>query len=170
MQYKNEKPYTTTPTNPNEDLISGEHGAHPLGVGVGAIGAGAVAGAVGGAVAGPVGVLAGAMGGAVLGGMIGKETAEAINPTTETDYWRSRHDSQPYAQGPQTYDDFAPAYRYGWESYSTRRPEHTTFEHAESELGRGWQAFKGKSTLTWNQVRAATRDAWGRVEAAASRK
>jgi hypothetical protein len=170
MQGKNEKPYEAVATTPNNDPLSGEKGAHPIGVGVGAVGTGVVAGAVAGAVAGPIGAVAGAVGGAVIGGLVGKEAAEAINPTTEADYWRSRHSSQPYAQGPNSYNDYAPAYRYGWESYSTRRPEHTTFEHAEGDLGRGWQEFKGRSSLTWNQVRAATRDAWGRVEAAASRR
>lgn len=163
MQGKNEKPYDAKENTPNKDPLSGEKGAHPIGVGVGAVGTGVVAGAVAGSIAGPIGAVAGAVGGAVIGGLVGKEAAEVINPTTEADYWRSRHSSQPYAQGPNSYDDYAPAYQYGWESYRSRRPEHTTFEHAETDLARGWQDVKGKSSLNWNQVRSATRDAWNRV-------
>ena len=58
------------------DPITGEAGAHPVGVGVGAIGAG-LAGAAIGAIAGPVGVLVGAAIGAVAGGLAGKEVAAA---------------------------------------------------------------------------------------------
>ncbi|MBY0112934.1 MAG: hypothetical protein K2Y21_08940 [Phycisphaerales bacterium] len=169
MQSKNEKPYDANATSANNDPISGAKGAHPIGVGVGAVGVGAAAGAVAGAVAGPIGAVAGAVGGAVIGGLVGKEAAEAINPTTETEYWRTRHSSQPYAQSPNSYADYAPAYQYGWESYRTRRPEHTTFEQAETDLARGWQDAKGRSNLHWAQVRAATRDAWNRVHNGSTR-
>lgn len=60
------------------DPISGEAGAHPLGVGLGAASAG-TAGAVIGAILGPVGAVIGAAIGAVAGGLAGKELA-----TTET--------------------------------------------------------------------------------------
>lgn len=56
------------------DPITGEPDAHPVGVGVGALGAG-VAGAVVGALGGPVGVLVGAAVGAVAGGLAGHEVA-----------------------------------------------------------------------------------------------
>ena len=56
------------------DPITGEPGAHPVGVGVGALSAGA-AGAAIGAIGGPIGVLIGAAIGAVAGGLAGKEVA-----------------------------------------------------------------------------------------------
>ena len=56
------------------DPITGEPGAHPVGVGVGAIGAG-LAGAAIGAIAGPLGALVGAAIGAVAGGIAGHEVA-----------------------------------------------------------------------------------------------
>ena len=58
------------------DPITGEPGAHPVGVGVGAIGAG-LAGAAIGAIAGPLGALVGAAIGAVAGGIAGHEVASA---------------------------------------------------------------------------------------------
>ena len=67
----------------NRDPLSGEKGAHPVGVGLGAAGAGA-AGAAIGSVVGPAGTAAGAVVGAVVGavagGLAGKGVAEAIDP------------------------------------------------------------------------------------------
>lgn len=58
------------------DPITGELGAHPVGVGVGALSAGA-AGAAIGAFGGPIGVVVGAAIGAVAGGLAGHEVASA---------------------------------------------------------------------------------------------
>ena len=62
------------PASAHPDPITGEPGAHPVGVGVGALGAGA-AGAAIGAIGGPIGMLIGAAIGAVAGGLAGKEVA-----------------------------------------------------------------------------------------------
>jgi hypothetical protein len=67
----------------NRDPISGEPGAHPLGTGVGAAGAGSIATVIGGVVGGPIGAVVGAVVGSVAGGLAGKGTAESINPTDE---------------------------------------------------------------------------------------
>ena len=58
------------------DPITGEAGAHPVGVGVGAVGAG-IAGAAIGAIAGPLGALVGAAIGVVAGGIAGHEIASS---------------------------------------------------------------------------------------------
>lgn len=68
-------PVTPPVHNAHTDPISGEANAHPLGVGVGAVSAGA-AGAVIGAILGPVGAVIGAAIGAVAGGLAGKELAQ----------------------------------------------------------------------------------------------
>jgi len=152
----------TRGTDTNQDPITGKPGAHPVGVGLGAVGAGAA----GGLVAGPVGAVVGAVGGAVAGAFAGKAAAEAVNPTIETKYWQGAYSSRPYAGGDTGYEEFAPAYRYGWESYSNRR-EGQTFDSAESDLNRGWDKAKGTSRLGWDKAKAASRDAWNRVESAA---
>jgi len=161
---------TTTPATPGEDVrtrkdenrdpITDAPGAHPVGVGVGAFGAGA-AGALIGSVAGPAGTAVGAVVGAVAGGLAGKGVAEAVNPTAEDAYWREEYRNRPYYEQSIAYDEYAPAYRYGWESRGRYVGKH--YEEVESDLGRDWDRFKGKSRLNWERARHATRDAWDRI-------
>src|SRR5262245_36573282 len=84
-------------TSSNQDPITREPGAHPLGVGVGAaVGAGAGGAALGsgaatlmatgatfGAAAGPVGVVVGAVFGGIAGGLVGRRIAESLYLTDE---------------------------------------------------------------------------------------
>jgi hypothetical protein len=66
----------------NEDPLSGEPGAHPLGTGIGATAGGAVTGMAIGSAGGPVGAAVGIVAGAVAGGLLGKAAAEELDPTT----------------------------------------------------------------------------------------
>ena len=87
-----------------------------------------------------------------------------INATVETQYWRQNHAARPYTDPKLRYEDYAPAYQYGWESFSkTTHEEPSTFEQAEESLSRGWENAKGSSTLAWGKAKEATRDAWDRV-------
>ncbi|HEV3198033.1 MAG TPA: hypothetical protein VGZ73_09000 [Bryobacteraceae bacterium] len=176
---KDEKsvPKKTNPATDNRDPISGEKGAHPVGVGVGtAVGGGVAGGALGaagaalaagaaGAAAGPVGAVVGAVAGGIIGAAAGKEVAEHINPTLEDTYWRENYRNRPYVEEDIEYDEYQPAYQYGWESrtvYSGR-----TFDEAEPELENGWKTGS-RSKLTWDQVKHAVRDAWDRVDSASA--
>ncbi len=81
---KDKRP-TSSKNNPNHqdanrDPLTGEPGSHPVGTGVGALGAGAAGGAIG-AVGGPIGAGIGAAVGAVIGGLGGKAAAEHFDPT-----------------------------------------------------------------------------------------
>jgi hypothetical protein len=149
----------------NRDPITGAPGAHPVGTGIGAAGAGAAGAAIGSA-AGPVGTAIGAVVGAVAGGLAGKGVAEAVNPTEEDAYWRENYTSRPYVEPGTSYDDYRPAYQYGWESrgrYSGRK-----FDEVESELARDWE--KAKARLSWEKAKNASRDAWEHVEGRGDRK
>lgn len=147
----------------NPDPITGAPGSHPVGTGIGAAG-GAAAGAAIGSAAGPVGALVGAAVGAVAGGLAGKATAEAIDPTAEEAYWRDNYRSRPYADSSATYETYAPAYQYGWES-KARYPGRK-YSEVESDLASGWGKSKGAAKLGWDKAKHATRDAWNRVERA----
>ena len=151
------------PADANRDPLSGAPGAHPVGVGAGAATAGATGAAVGAVVGGPVGAVVGAAVGAVAGGLAGKGAAEAVNPTVETEYWRNNYSSRPYASSG-SYDEFQPAYQYGWESYS--RHQGRKFDDVEPELRRDWEKGKANTKLGWDKAHSAARDAWDRVERA----
>jgi hypothetical protein len=154
----------------NPDLITKEPGSHPVGAGVGAaaggvagIGAVIATGAVLGSVVGPLGTAIGVAAGAVAGALAGKGVAEQINPTVEETFWRENYESRPYVTEGAIREDFAPAYRYGWESRE-RHPD-KTFDDVELDLERDWEQQRGESRLPWEDAKPAARDAWDRVEA-----
>lgn len=82
---------------------------------------------------------------------------------TEDNYWHENFTSRPYALGPDYYDRYRPGYRYGFESarHHLGRP----WEEAEPDLQRGWETYehRGESPSTWDEIKAAVRDAWDRV-------
>src|SRR5687767_14802738 len=134
----------------NRDPITGEPGSHPVGTGVGSAGAAAVGAALG-APFGPIGMLVGGAIGAVAGGAAGHAVGERIDPTGEAEYWKGAHTSRPYFDKSHKWDDYEPAYRYGWESrtqYQDRK-----FNDVESDLSRNWETVKGKSALTWDRAK-----------------
>lgn len=147
----------------NRDPITGTPGAHPVGTGVGAA-AGGVTGAAVGSVAGPVGTVVGAAVGAVAGGLGGKAVGERVNPTVEEAYWRENYAKEPYHSREYGYEDYAPAYRTGYEARS-RYPDRS-FDQVEGELRSEYEQGKGTSRLGWDEAKEATRAAWHRVERA----
>jgi len=96
----------------------------------------------------------------VAGGLAGKGVAEAVNPTEEDAYWRSTYANRPYATN-RSYDDLAPAYRYGWESRT--RYADRGWNDVENDLEHGWEKAKANSKLAWSDAKHATKDAWERV-------
>jgi hypothetical protein len=163
-------PRTANSVNPaaNPDPITGEPGAHPVGVGIGAVTAGAAVGAAGGAVGGPVGAAVGAVIGGVAGGLAGKSVAESYDPTIEDAYWCENYTGRSYYDKSLPYDEYRPAYRYGWESRATY--PNRAFEDVEPELQRNWESCRAQSKLTWDKAKLATRDAWDRIDKRLSRK
>ncbi|HVS33107.1 MAG TPA: hypothetical protein VMS98_16795 [Thermoanaerobaculia bacterium] len=147
----------------NPDPITGEPGAHPLGVAGGGTGGALAGAAVGGAVGGPVGAVVGGAVGAVAGGLAGKGAAEAVNPTEEEKYWKQNYKSRGYYQQGRDFEHYAPAYRYGWESAARPHYSGRRFDEIESDLGRNWVNARGKASTEWSDIRFAARDAFDRV-------
>jgi len=150
------------------DPITKAPGFHPVGTGVGAaaggvagIGGAIAAGAIAGTVAGPVGTAAGAVIGAVAGGLIGSGVAEGINPSVEHAYWQKNYGSRPYVVAGTAYEQYGPAYQYGWEA--RERHGDADFDDVEPNLGSEWERARGKSKLKWDQAKPAARDAWDRI-------
>lgn len=127
----------------------------------GGVAGGAAAGAAVGGMTGPAGAVVGAAIGAAAGALAGRAKAD---PQAEDAFWRENYASRPYASSDRTYDEYAPAYRYGVESYS--KYPGRSFDEVEPELGRDWQGVRGQSSLEWEHAKHATRDAWHRIERA----
>ena len=145
----------------NRDPISGETGAHPVGTGAGAL-SGGIAGAALGTLAGPAGALVGAVIGAITGGAVGREAAEAYNPTAEEIYWREYFVQEPYIARDKTYDYYGPAYQTGWEGRG--RHQGRRFDDVEDDLRAAYERVKVKGGAEWSEARAAARAAWDRVD------
>jgi hypothetical protein len=157
----------STDPHTHPDPITHATGAHPVGTGIGAavggvagVAGAVVAGAAIGTAAGPIGTVVGAAAGAVVGGLAGKTIAEDVNPSDEETYWRENYPTRPYAKN-NSYEEYGPAYRYGWESYGLYAGRR--FDDVEIDLERDWEKAKGKSRLVWHHAKDATRDAWDRV-------
>ena len=127
----------------------------------GGVAGGAAAGAAVGGMTGPVGAAVGAAVGAVAGALAGKGLARSVDPVAEDTYWRSNYSSRPYVTSGRTYDDYAPAYKYGADAY-TNYPDRS-FDDLESDLSRDWNKARGRSSLEWEHAKHATRDAWNRL-------
>jgi hypothetical protein len=108
-----------------------------------------------------MGTAVGAAVGAVAGGLIGKGVAEGVNPSKEHEYWRANYASRPYATPGTSYDQFGPAYQYGWEARARHRDQ--SFDQIENTLSQEWARSRGTSQLDWDRAKPATRDAWNRV-------
>jgi len=146
----------------NRDPISGEPGSHPVGTGVGSAG-GAGLGAALGAPFGPIGALIGGAIGAIAGGAAGHAAGESIDPTGESEYWKTQHTSRPYYDKANSWGDYEPAYRHGWESRTLHRDAKWD-DKLENDLKTKWEATKGKSKLGWENAKDAVRDAWDRTD------
>jgi len=152
----------STDRDRNEDPITGEPGAHPVGTGIGTAAGGAAAGAAVGAVAGPVGAAVGIVAGGIAGGLAGKAVAEQIDPTVEENYWRDQYPNRDYYDPSVGYPEVGPAYKYGWESRA--RHQDRTWDEVQPTLESNWPSERGESSLDWPKARPAVRDAWTRID------
>lgn len=87
---------------------------------------------------------------------------------TEDNYWFENFTSRPYAIGPDFYDRFRPAYRYGFDS--AQHHVGRGWDEAEEDLRQGWDRYeyRQENTSTWDEIKDAVRDAWDRVTGATS--
>ena len=152
---------STNDPNKNPDPITGESGSHPVGTGLGTTGGGVAGAAIGGVIGGPVGAAIGAVVGGIAGAAGGHGIAEAVNPTKEEAFWRENHASQPYAPRGFSYEQYAPAYRTGYEGVGKYTGKE--YEEIETDLALDYQKADPNSALPWDRARPAVRAAWDRV-------
>jgi hypothetical protein len=101
-----------------------------------------------------------------------EDVPSAIDPSwkpsweTEDNYWFENFSSRPYALGPDWYDRFRPAFRYGFESAQHHMGRE--WDEAESDLRKGWETYEHRGTTPppWDEIKDAVRDAWDRSKEA----
>lgn len=156
------EPSTNNPDpKSNPDPLTGEPGSHPVGTGVGTAGGGLTGAAIGAAVAGPVGAAIGAVVGGVAGAYSGRGLAETVNPTVEETFWRENHASQPWASEGSTYDQYAPAYRTGYEGVTKYAGRN--YDEIETDLASEYDKNNLNFALPWDRAQPAVKAAWHRV-------
>ncbi|HSE41538.1 MAG TPA: glycine zipper domain-containing protein [Acidobacteriota bacterium] len=141
--------------------ISGEPDPDLAAVGGGGI-AGAAAGATIGTAAG--GPLAGALGaavGAIIGGAAGDAISDKIDPKIEEAYWEENFRKRPYYKTGDRYEDYLPAYRFGWESANHNEYRDRDFDAAESDLRNRWK--EQHSHKPWDEVHHMVREGYMRI-------
>ena len=67
---------------------------------------------------------------------------------------------EPYYSNAYTYDDYAPAYRAGYES---RINGVTDWDTARADWARRWDVEHAQSRMKWNDAEPAVRAAWERA-------
>src|SRR3990167_10343300 len=90
--------------------------------------------------------------------------ATRLDPSEQDSFWRKQYEREPYYEKDYGYDDYAPAYKVGWDGRV--RQTGRSFDQAEPELRRSWEETKGKSRLAWGKAKDAAKAAWDRVERA----
>lgn len=77
-------------------------------------------------------------------------------------YWREQFQNEPYVTKGQKFDEYAPAYRTGYEGRSQYAGQR--FDDVENDLKRDYENNRGDSTMDWSKARQACRAAWDRAD------
>jgi uncharacterized protein (TIGR02271 family) len=81
----------------------------------------------------------------------------------DSTYWRENYASRPYYEKGRTYEEYEPAYRFGYDSYSRYGTSGRTFAQIEPDLRRDYESRHGKAGLAWEKAKHAVQDAWDRA-------
>ena len=79
----------------------------------------------------------------------------------EEAYWREQHSRQPYADKTRSYEDYALAYRVGFEAAAKYAGK--DYDEVEESLATDYEHAEAGSALPWDTVRPAARAAWDRL-------
>jgi len=82
------------------------------------------------------------------------------NWETEDAYWQSAYPARPYARADRSYEYYRAAYRFGAEIAMRYAGEE--WSEAEASIRRSWLG-SDEATHSWEEMRAAIRDAWDHV-------
>jgi hypothetical protein len=97
----------------------------------------------------------------------GQAVERVLNHDHEDAHWREAHKAEPYYNPAHRYEDYAPAYRMGWESRA--KYDGGTYDQYEPAFRNDWENAKGESRLDWDEAKHAVRAGWRRIEEALPR-
>lgn len=138
---------------------------HVLGAGAAALAGGVAGAAIGSVAGGPPGLAVGAAAGGVLGALVGNRAAEAADTRQDLGHFEQIFRTMPYYVDGSDWHDYAPAYRYGLDTYGQHRGR--PLAEVESQLQGGWEAAaRFGSRLQWQQAQPAVQHAWRSLDAA----
>ena len=80
----------------------------------------------------------------------------------QASYWRDQYRNEPYVTKGQKYEEYAPAYRTGYEGRSQYAGQR--FDDVETNLRRDYENNRSNSPLGWDQAKQACRAAWDRAD------
>ncbi len=89
-----------------------------------------------------------------------------MNPLNRDQYdnhFRNNYRSAAYHNPERSWDDYSPAYEYGYAS-KTGAHRDRDFNEVENDLERGWDKTKANSRLAWSEAKEAVRDGWHVIE------
>jgi len=89
------------------------------------------------------------------------ERSDMVESAKEEAYWRERHAKQPYAKREYSYDDYAAAYRTGYEGFHKYLGK--PYDEIEDELALDYERNKAGAALPWDHARHAVHAAWAKV-------
>lgn len=81
-----------------------------------------------------------------------------IGPDDYRRHFEGRFRDAHYFRAGSEWEDYEPAYRYGYDTYEEYGSQE--FDAVEPELAQGWNATRRGSRLGWSDAREAVRDAW----------
>lgn len=76
-------------------------------------------------------------------------------------HWREHHAKQPYADKNLSYEQYAPAYRFGHEAASKHAGK--KFEEVEDEVALNYEKARPQDAIPWDTVRPAVKAEWDRL-------
>jgi hypothetical protein len=76
-------------------------------------------------------------------------------------WWMANYSNRPYVSADRLFDDYEPAYQFGYESANKYRGRH--WDNIEPHLRTDWDNYERRGTSTWESAKDAVRDAWDKV-------
>jgi hypothetical protein len=91
----------------------------------------------------------------------GQRSISSTDWTSEEAYWREHHSRQPYADKSRSYEDYATAYKIGFEGAGKYTGK--DYDEVEQSLATDYENAQPGSAIPWDTARPAARAAWDRL-------